>query len=112
MARVAVTAVLLALVAVLTPSPTGAGHLVALAATGHRPAVTETLSEEEPNRESRKIPETRAFSAAAQRLGPDRPATTADYPAARRARHPEPAPPARGRRPDRPTPSALQVFRN
>ncbi|MEU4802628.1 hypothetical protein [Actinosynnema sp. NPDC023587] len=112
MTRVAVTAVFLALVAVLTPSQTGPGHLAALATTGHRITIAEALSEEEPNRESRKVPEARTFSAASQRFGPDRSTEPPVRPAAGRARHTEPAPLATGHRPARLTPSALQVFRN
>ncbi|WP_433269856.1 hypothetical protein ACQPZF_08150 [Actinosynnema sp. CS-041913] len=117
MARVVVTAVLLALVAVLTPSPAGADYVVAVAVTAHRTGVpVEALSEEDPNRECRKGPEPRAFSAAGQRFGHQRQTGQADraagaYPA---ARLPEPV--LLGAATDhlhtRLTPSSLQVFRN
>lgn len=112
MTRVAVTAVLLALVAVLTPSPVGAGHPLISTASGVRTQVPEALSEEDPTREGRKTPETRAFSAAAQRSGSDRPAGAPLSAATARARHPEPAPLATDHPRARLTPSVLQVFRN
>ncbi|CCH28838.1 hypothetical protein ABZ816_27945 [Actinosynnema sp. NPDC047251] len=112
MTRIAATAVLLALLAVLTPSLTGPGHPPVAGALGHRVIAAEALSEEEPNRESRKVPETRAFSAVPQRFGPDRPAELRPRAATARARHPEPAPLATDHPRARLTPSALQVFRN
>ncbi|GAA1333393.1 hypothetical protein [Saccharothrix algeriensis] len=119
MARAVVTAVLLALVAVLTPAQSGPGHVGALAAPAQRapaPLPGEGLSEEEPGRESRKGPELRAFSAVARAAGRHHRMGLAERAALRRAapRLPEPArlDAATDHLHTRLTPSTLQVFRN
>ncbi|MBB5957819.1 hypothetical protein FHS29_004414 [Saccharothrix tamanrassetensis] len=117
MARFAVTAVLLALVAVLTPSSSGADPVSAIAVAGHRTAaLAEALSEEDPNRECRKGPEPRAFSAATQRSRHHRNADRVDRSAGAGVALPAPEPVPLAAATDhlrtRRTPSALQVFRN
>ncbi|RKT53182.1 hypothetical protein [Saccharothrix australiensis] len=117
MARAVVAAVLLALVAVLTPAPSGPEHVLLTAVPGNRaPTPNEALSEEEPNREHRKGPEPRTLSSA-QRAGHQHRACPSLRPGAAacaRVEPPEPVPldPATDHLHTRLTPSTLQVFRN
>ncbi|MBW4721765.1 hypothetical protein [Saccharothrix obliqua] len=109
MTRIAMFALLMALVAVVAPPTAGGDPLAVLAVTPHRGTPAESLPEEDSNREARPVAEPRVITASAQREGRRDPVRRS--PAARD--HPEPPVlrPADYPHP-RHTPPALQVFRN
>ncbi|XVV05462.1 hypothetical protein ACQPW3_08755 [Actinosynnema sp. CA-248983] len=114
MKRVAVFAALLALLAVLTPSPTGP---VPLVVTGHHPvAAMPAPAEEDPNRECRSAPEPRTCASSSQRPGSAQRPGAPDRAPTGRTPAPLTRPAPRADAPDhlhtRLTPPVLQVFRN
>ncbi|MEJ2858859.1 MULTISPECIES: hypothetical protein [unclassified Saccharothrix] len=112
MKRVAAFVALLALVAVLTPSPTGPVHVAVAGYQSTAPAPFE----EDPNRECRKGPEPRTCASTTQRPGDGRRFVVPDrVPVGRaptRAAHLLPRVAAADHLYTRLTPQVLQVFRN